>query len=235
MKLERLVIPEGTMTRKIASDVQTILHIDSTLFMERVRDDSLSHALGLDAGSCEGYLYPDTYFFPQQCDPDEVISTMVRHFFTMVGEDLLARADSMGMTLHQVVTLASIIEGEAVLDEERGTISAIYHNRLKKRMYLDSCPTIQYLIPDGPRRLLDRDLEIDSPYNTYLHFGLPPGPVNNPGIQSIKAALYPADTDLLYMVANGDGSHTFSRTLHEHLQAKKRFDQLRRMLQYKNK
>jgi UPF0755 protein len=134
----------------------------------------------------------------------------------------------MGMTLHQVVTLASIIEGEAMVDAERPLISAVYHNRLRLHMPLQADPTIQYLVPGRGRRLLKSDLSIDSPYNTYLYPGLPPGPVNNPGMASIVAALHPAPVDYLYFVARGDGGHVFSRTLGEHLRAKARFDQVRR-------
>ena len=137
----------------------------------------------------------------------------------------------MDFTFHQVLTLASIIEGEAVLDHERSIVSALYHNRLRSRMRLQADPTIQYIIPDGPRRLFSADLEIESPFNTYIVWGLPPGPVNNPGLKSILAALYPAQVDYLYMVANGDGSHTFSRTMDEHLRAKRRFDRIRNGMQ----
>jgi len=117
-----------------------------------------------------------------------------------------------------------------MVDSERAVISAVYHNRLKKGILLQADPTIQYIIPDGPRRLLKRDLAIDSPYNTYRYAGLPPGPVNNPGLQSILAAIYPADVDYIYFVAKGDGSHIFSRTWNEHLRAKANFDQYRRMI-----
>jgi UPF0755 protein len=130
--------------------------------------------------------------------------------------------------VRQVVTLASRVEGEAVLDSERPVIASIYINRLKRGYPLQACPTIQYLLPGPPRRLLERDLKIESPYNTYLHAGLPPGPVNNPGLRSILAVLRPAPVDYLYLVANGDGSHTFSRTLDEHNAAKRRFERVRR-------
>ena len=109
------------------------------------------------------------------------------------------------------MTIASLIEGEVMLDSERPIVSAIYHNRLKNGMLLQSCPTVQYILPGNPRRLLNKDLEIDSPYNTYIYPGLPPGPVNNPGIQSILAAINPAEVDYLYLVAKGDGSHVFSK------------------------
>ena len=140
-----------------------------------------------------------------------------------------------GWTVHQILTLASIIEGEAMVDSERAMVSAVYYNRLKQGILLQADPTIQYIIPDGPRRLLRKDLAIDSPYNTYLHPGLPPGPVNNPGLKSILAAINPAHVDYLYLVAKGDGSHIFSRTLREHQIAKQRFDEFRRMINRKKK
>jgi UPF0755 protein len=123
--------------------------------------------------------------------------------------------------------LASIIEGEAIVDGERPVIAAVYHNRLRQGILLQADPTIQYIVPGPPRRLLNRDLAIDSPYNTYRYPGLPPGPVNNPGIASIRAALYPAQVNYIYFVARGDGSHIFSHTLEEHLRAKREFDKVR--------
>ncbi|MDZ7265633.1 MAG: endolytic transglycosylase MltG, partial [candidate division KSB1 bacterium] len=134
-----------------------------------------------------------------------------------------------------ILTLASIIEGEAMVDSERVLVSAVYHNRLQRGMLLQADPTIQYIIPDGPRRLLNRDLRIDSPYNTYLHAGLPPGPVNNPGLRSIYAALNPAPVDYLYLVARGDGTHIFSRNLREHQIAKQKFDMYRKMVNQKRR
>lgn len=123
--------------------------------------------------------------------------------------------------------MASIIEGEVIYDEERLIVSAVYHNRLKKRMRLQADPTIQYIIDGPPRRLLTRDLELKSPYNTYRNYGLPIGPINNPGRQSILAAMNPAEVDYLYFVAKGDGYHTFSRTQKEHNRAKRQFQRVR--------
>ena len=131
------------------------------------------------------------------------------------------------MTVSEVITLASIIEGEVVQDVERPTVSSVYHNRLNIDMRLQADPTIQYILTDGPRRLLRKDLFIESPYNTYRHSGLPPGPIGNPGYPSIKAALWPADTEFIYFVATGDGYHTFSRTLEEHNTAKQKLQKLR--------
>ena len=143
------------------------------------------------------------------------------------------QAQELGMSMLEIVTLASIIEGEAIYDSERSIISAVYHNRLKKGMRLQADPTIQYIIDDGPRRLLNDDLKIQSNYNTYLNFGLPPGPINNPGKESIIAALYPSVNDYLYFVARGDGYHTFTTNENDHNKAKRKLQKLRRQLKKK--
>lgn len=227
-KVEWVTIPEGKPSRKIASILNEKIEADSTRFMQLVFDPAYAQKLGVAAPSLEGFLYPETYDFYWGMSPEDAIHVMVKQFQKKFDDDLKARVAQSGMSLLQVVTLASIIEGEAIVDSERPVISAVYHNRLKKRLLLQADPTIQYIIPDGPRRLLKRDLEIDSPYNTYKNVGLPPGPVNNPGIASIRASLYPAQVDYLYFVANGDGTHTFSRTYEEHLRAKQKFDRHRR-------
>jgi len=230
---EWVTIAEGKQARQIASVLQSRIEIDSTRFMQLVYDPQFAHKMEIEASSLEGFLYPETYELYWGMKPEDVIQMMVRQFKKQFTEELQARARESGFTVLQTVTLASIIEGEAVVDLEREIISAVYYNRLKRRMLLQADPTIQYLVPDGPRRLLKRDLEIDSPYNTYKYTGLPPGPVNNPGVASMRASLYPAEVDYLYFVANGDGSHTFSRTYDEHVKAKARFDQYRR--EVKNK
>ena len=140
----------------------------------------------------------------------------------------IAKASSISLTQHQILTLASIIEGEAIYDSERPIISAVYHNRLKRGMKLQADPTVQYIIKDGPRRLLNKDLRIKSPYNTYLYGGLPPGPINSPGFKSLNAALYPDENDYLYFVAKGDGYHTFSKNEKEHERAKRAFQRVRK-------
>ena len=165
----------------------------------------------------------------------EIIETLVREFKKNISDSLLIAAKNLNLSLHQIVTLASIIEGEAGIDEERPVISAVYHNRLKKNMKLEADPTIQYIIPDGPRRLTKSDLTIDSPFNTYLHTGLPPEPINNPGKKSIYAAAFPVKQPFLYFVATGDGRHAFSKTLQEHLLAKKKLDRLRKEVQMQTK
>ncbi len=224
----KLTIPEGVDSRTIASIVHRTLGLDSTRFVSLVRDSVFIRQLGIDAPSLEGYLYPETYYFTYGVNEKQVIEAMVQQFKSVVTDSLVQRAKELKMTMNEVLTLASIIEGEAMLDSEMVYISSVYHNRLRRGIPLQADPTIQYIIKDGPRRLLNKDLEIDSPYNTYKYAGLPPGPINNPGIKAIRAALYPAQTNYLYFVARGDGGHIFSATLQQHLRAKRKFDEIRR-------
>lgn len=224
---EKITFPEGIRASKIAAMLKRQMGVDSASVMAFVQNREFCRRLNVDAASLEGYLYPDTYLFQTSDSAEHILARMVARFQEMLPDSLKQKAGTQGRTVHELVTLASLVEGEAVLDSERSTIAAIYINRLKGGFPLQACPTIQYLIPGGPRHLLDRDLKIESPYNTYLHPGLPPGPVNNPGLRSIRAVLYPASVRYLYLVANGDGSHTFSYTLDEHNIAKRRFNRVR--------
>ncbi|MBN2104947.1 endolytic transglycosylase MltG [bacterium] len=225
---EQITFPEGIKAIEVASILQEKLRIDSVEFVNLVNDPEFVRSLGIQADRLEGYLFPDTYQFYTDASPAEVVQRMVYQWKQEFNDSLIARTRQMQLTVHEILTLASIVEGEAVLDSERPIVAAIYINRLHRGMPLQACPTVQYLLPEGPRRLLKKDLEIDSPYNTYRNVGLPPGPVNNPGMKSILAVLNPAPVNYLYLVANGDGTHTFSRTMNEHLEAKKRFDRIRR-------
>lgn len=233
--IEWVTIPEGKTARQIAGILTDRVEIDSARFMALVNDSGWTRQLGIDANRLEGFLFPETYGLHWGISARQVIKLMASHYQERFDSTLQARRQELGLSELEVVTLASIIEGEAVVDSERTTISAVYHNRLDRGMRLQADPTIQYIIEDGPRRLLNRDLEIDSPYNTYKYPGLPPGPINNPGLASIKAALYPADANYLYFVARGDGSHVFSKTLREHLKAKAAFDKYRKTIQRSGK
>ena len=157
-----------------------------------------SKSRAIPSKTLEGFLFPETYFFQESDSPEEILSQLTEEYKNNVPEELKNRADSLGFSELEMITLASIIEGEAIYNSERSTISAVYHNRLKLGMKLQADPTIQYIIKDSPRRLLNKDLKIDSPYNTYLHNGLPPAPVNNPGKASILAALFPEENEFLY-------------------------------------
>lgn len=167
----------------------------------------------------EGYLFPDTYEIYKNTTAEAIIEKLLGRFDQVFTEEYRNRAKELNMSIDQVITLASIIEREAKLDEERPRISAVFHNRLKKDMMLQSCATIQYLFKEPKEVLTYKDLEIESPYNTYKHAGLPPGPIASPGLKAIEAALYPEDSDFLYFVAKDDGSHIFTKTYSEHLKA----------------
>lgn len=225
---EKITFPEGMRIREMAQLLENKFGIDAEQFIELTRDPGYCTRLGEGILSLEGYLFPETYFFRSDVRPEEVIETLLSRSLSILEQQLAGQDETIRLSRHEIVTLASLIEGEALLDEERPIISAVYHNRLERGMLLQADPTLQYLLPGKPRRLLDKDLEIESPYNTYLHAGLPPGPVNNPGLASIRAALNPAEVNYLYLVAKGDGSHVFSKTNTEHIRAKQRFNEIRR-------
>ncbi len=225
----KVTLPEGITCAEMARIFKNKLAIDSTRFMSLVHDTVFIRSLGIRAPSLEGYLLPETYYFVWGTTPREIILRLVRNTLRIFEADSVQQQLArLGMTRHQILTLASIIEGEAMVDSERVLISSVYHNRLKRGWLLQADPTIQYILPGPPRRLLKKDLEIDSPYNTYKYRGLPPGPINNPGKKSILAALFPARTRYMYFVASGDGGHHFSRTAREHAYWKARFEEVRR-------
>ena len=216
----KLTIPEGSQSKNLFKDINTLLNTDYD-FNKYFNSTEILEQYQVDASSLEGYLYPDTYYLYHDSSPEEIIDILLSEFWKKFDENLQDRANQLGFSVHEVVTLASIIEGEAMLDSERSTISSVYHNRLKINMKLQADPTIQYIIPGPPKTLSNRDLRIKSDYNTYQNYGLPPGPINNPGIASIKAALYPEDTNFLFFVAQGDGSHAFTTNEKDHEEAKR--------------
>ena len=216
----KLTIPEGSQSKNLFKDINTLLNKDYD-FNKYFNSTEILEQYQVDASSLEGYLYPDTYYLFHDSSPEEIIDILLSEFWKKFDENLQDRANQLGFSVHEVVTLASIIEGEAMLDSERSTISSVYHNRLKINMKLQADPTIQYIIPGPPKTLSNRDLRIKSDYNTYQNYGLPPGPINNPGIASIKAALYPEDTNFLFFVAQGDGSHAFTTNEKDHEEAKR--------------
>jgi len=216
----KITIPEGSQSKNLFKDINTLLNTDYD-FNKYFNSTEILEQYKVDASSLEGYLYPDTYYLYHDSSPEEIIDILLSEFWKKFDENLQDRANQLGFSVHEVVTLASIIEGEAMLDSERSTISSVYHNRLKINMKLQADPTIQYIIPGPPKTLSNRDLRIESDYNTYQNYGLPPGPINNPGIASIKAALYPEDTNFLFFVAQGDGSHAFTTNEKDHEEAKK--------------
>ena len=226
--LKSITVLEGWTIYQIANELEKKLKISKKTFLRLCNDQRVIKLFNLEGNSLEGYLFPDTYTFAEGVDPYLVLTRMVNEFINNITKSMEVQAQEMNMSLLEVITLASIIEGEAIYDSERAIISAVYHNRLKRGMKLQADPTIQYIIDDGPRRLLNNDLKIESKYNTYLYRGLPPGPINNPGKESIIAALYPGVNEYLYFVARGDGYHTFSTNEKDHNKAKKKFQEVRR-------
>ena len=234
--LKSITVLEGWNIYQIANELEKELKISKKTFLRLCNDQRVIKLFDLEGNSLEGYLFPDTYTFAEGVDPYLVLTRMVNEFINNITKSMEVQAQEMNMSLLEVITLASIIEGEAIYDSERAIISAVYHNRLKKGMKLQADPTIQYIIDDGPRRLLNNDLKIESKYNTYLYRGLPPGPINSPGKESIIAALYPSVNEYLYFVARGDGYHTFSTNEKDHNKAKKKFQEVRRRVkQQKNR
>jgi UPF0755 protein len=216
----RFTIPEGLELKEIAELLEKKGLVDSEYFIEiaKVKNFPFDFLKGLPGDTTlEGYLFPDTYEVNKDIGEKDIIKIMLRRFENIFNADFVSRARELRLSVHEVITLASIIEREAKVDDERPLISSVFHNRLKIGKLLQSCATVQYALGERKETLLFKDLEIDSPYNTYKVPGLPPGPISNPGEASIKAALFPAETDYLYFVSNGDGTHTFSRTYGEHL------------------
>jgi len=217
--LHPLTIPEGLTIGQIADLAAQDGLTDRADFLRLAKDREFIASLGIKAETLEGYLYPDTYKFPHPTKAREVLVAMVEQLRQVVRPDLLARMQDLKMTMHEMLTLASVIEKETGSGGERPEISAVFHNRLKKHIPLQSDPTVIYGLPAFDGNLHKKDLSNPSPYNTYRVQGLPPGPIANPGIQAIRATLYPSDSRSLYFVSRNDGTHQFSRTLIEHNQA----------------
>ncbi len=212
-------IPDDASLVQVARlfEEKNILHADE--FLRKCRDPAFVASLGVDAKNLEGFLYPDTYIFPRKTPPDDMIGRMVQGFKSRFTEDMVNRAKELHMTVLQIVTLASIIGKETANDEERAIVSAVFHNRMEKGIPLQSDPTVIYAVPNFGGVLTKRNLSYRSAYNTYLHRGLPPGPIGSPNVKSIRAALYPADAPYFYFVSKNDGTHYFSASLAEHNRA----------------
>lgn len=219
-----LTLPEGLTAREIAPRVAELSGTSSDSVLDLIRDSALVAAWDLPGPSLEGYLFPDTYHFVEGTDPQTVLRTMVERYRAFWGEEERRLADSLGLSEREVVTLASIVEEEARVGEERPVIAGVYLNRLARGMLLQADPTVQYALDAPKARLLYRDIEAvaDDPYNTYTHAGLPPGPIASPGEASLRAVLQPEQVPYLFFVARPDGSHVFSITEREHINAKNR-------------
>lgn len=228
----KLTIPEGFTTQDIAKRVESLGLAKASDFLESITD---AEEYGYDFiyqipkrnHRLEGYLFPATYEIREGATPKEIVSKMLKKFEQVYTSEYQQRAEELGYTMDQIITIASIIEKEARLDEERAKIAGVIYNRLNQNMKLQMCSTVMFVLGKPKARLLYKDLEIESPYNTYLYEDLPPGPIANPGEASIRAALYPEEHDYLYFVVENEetGQHHFSKTGEEHERAKQKYNQ----------
>ena len=232
----KVTIPEGLTSKEII-DILVNKNIgDKANYEKLVKEpskfyDKYPFLKESDITLLEGFLYPDTYYFSKDDSEFKVLSTMISRFTSEYTDELIKRQKELNMTLEEVVNMASIIEKEAVLDKDRPLIASVFYNRLKIGMPLQSDATIQYIFDERKQIVTYNDLKIDSPYNTYINKGLPPTPISNPGIKSIKAALYPEKTDYLYFVATIDGGNNYSTNYQDHLKYVKEYKDARDKLQ----
>jgi len=226
--LHRLTIPEGYNLYQISALVGELKLCNEMDFLESATDPALVREMGLEAETFEGYLFPDTYYFLRGYMPKALIGTMVKRFQSVFTGEWKNRAHQTGFSVHQAVTLASIIEKETGAPFERPLISSVFHNRLKKRMRLESDPTVIYGITDFDGNITRKHLRAQTPYNTYKIRGLPPGPIANPGSDALKAALYPTDTQFLYFVSKRNTTHAFSTNIKDHNRAVRKYQILRK-------
>jgi UPF0755 protein len=209
----KVTIPEGYTYTQIAELLDKKEIVGKETFLELAKDSEKTW---------EGYLFPDTYEVPKKYGVENIVKIMLSNFNQIAIENKFTeKAKKIGFSLDEIIILASIIEKEAKFSEEKNKVSSVFHNRLEIGMKLQSCATIQYILKTPKERLDENDLKIDSPYNTYLYKGLPPGPICNPGLDSIMAALEPEEEDYLYFVLGENGRHIFSKTYQEHLRNKK--------------
>lgn len=222
LELVRVTIPEGRTRQQTAALLAVAGLADSARFVALTQHEDLIRELGITAATLEGYLFPETYLFPLDVTEEQIVRHMVAQFFDVFTDSHFARLSAIDLSLHQAVTLASIVELEAVAASERPLIAAIFLRRLGFKRRLESCATVEFALGEHRTHLTNEDLKVKSPYNTYLHRGLPPGPIGNPGAASLLATVQPvADTEFLYFVSRGDGTHVFSRTNAEHVVAKR--------------
>jgi UPF0755 protein len=224
-----ITIVEGDSLKEVAEKLSEKGVISIEDFMKLSSDKDFLDFYNIEAPTFEGYLFPDTYKIPKGMEPDDVIGMMISRMREEYSDELQERASEIGFSERDVLTLASIIEKEAETDKERPIISAVYHNRLKRRIPLQADPTAIYGIKSFGEGITSRDLRRKTPYNTYMFKGLPKGPICSPGIKSIIATLYPADVPYMYFVSNNDGTHHFSVTAEEHEAAVKLYREKKQM------
>jgi UPF0755 protein len=226
--LHRLTIPEGYNLKQIAAVIADTGLVSEQDILGIVHNADLAQKYDINGATFEGYLFPDTYYFPKHISPEKMIATMVKRFWTVFKPEFITQARNIGFSIHEVITLASIIEKETGVAFERPIISSVFHNRLKSKMRLETDPTVIYGIENFDGNITRKHLNTPTPYNTYKISGLPPGPIANPGLKSIEAALYPADTDFLYFVSKKDRTHHFSTNFKEHQRAVRKYQLGRR-------
>lgn len=224
-----VTIPEGYRLEQIAARFEEVVGIPAAEFLALAKEQAQSFSAGhpyladVPTGSLEGYLFPKTYRIVEGSTAQDVIEIMLDQFDRELDEVDLAGATAKGLTLHEVVTIASMVEREARLADERPIVSSVIHNRIDRGMRLEIDATIEYVLQANRPRLLNKDLQIDSPYNTYKYDGLPPGPIASPGLSSLQAAAQPAETDYIYYVlTSADGAHTFATNYQDFLIAKEK-------------
>ena len=224
-----ITVLEGDSLREVAEKVSEKGIISIEDFVQLSSDEDFLASYEIDAPTFEGYLFPDTYKIPKGMNPEDAIGMMINKMREEYSGELMVRASKLGLSEREVLTLASIIEKEAATDEERYLISAVYHNRLREGIPLQADPTAIYGIKSFREKIIAKDLQRKTPYNTYIIKGLPPGPIASPSIKSINAALYPADVPYIYFVSNNDGTHQFSVTAEEHQAAVKSYREKKQM------
>ena len=213
----RVTIPEGLNFRGIAERLESAGFGNREAYLALMEDPKLLASTGLpEAKTLEGFLYPETYFFSRVESPRRILAVMIAQYRRTFTPEFQARAEELGFSEYEVLTLASLVEKETGMAEDRTKIAAVFHNRLRKRMLLASDPTVIYGIPDFDGNLTRKHLRTPTPYNTYTKRGLPPTPICNPGKDSLISILYPAEVNYLYFVARGDGASEFSSTLKKH-------------------
>lgn len=232
----RLTVPEGTSIYRLARAVENKgIRMDGSidsLYINGITDvliERYPFLAGAGTRSLEGYLFPDTYLVPDRMSVDAMVDLMLNRFEEVVIP-VWKTCGIKRYSLHEVLTIASIVEKEAQVDKERPIIASVFYNRLENGMPLRADPTVKYALSRPGKRITYEDLKVRSPYNTYVNKGLPPGPICNPGIRSILATIYPARTSLLYFVSNGDGTHTFSEQWKDHAAAVERYRKIMRSM-----
>ncbi len=212
----KITIPEGYTLKQIYGLLKGKFHISKTSFDNYTHDKTVLRHYGIKGHSLEGYLFPDTYMFSASSSLDEIIEKLLSHFNEIYASESTAYWSKLKRPRYKIIIMASLIQAEARFTSEMPVIASVYYNRLRKGYRLECDPTVIYAIGHHKNILTYKDLKINSPYNTYKYYGLPPGPICNPGKMAIRAALAPAKTDYLYFVANTDGHHLFAKSLREH-------------------